>query len=101
MLLVTEHNVEGARAIMINHPTRRSIPEAVPELETLDGLDDIVLHIGGPVAIGGVTLLVQSDSGLEGMGMIHVFGNVYVSRTQKPIAEVVDRPRTGFRAYAG
>jgi putative transcriptional regulator len=48
VVLMVEHNEEGALGLVLNRPSETSVGEAVPQLaELLDAGDD--LHIGGPV----------------------------------------------------
>ena len=54
VVLVVEHNDEGAFGLVLNRPSETTVGEAVPELADLIGPEH-VLHVGGPVQPGAVT----------------------------------------------
>ncbi len=54
VVLVVEHNDEGAFGLVLNRPSETTVGEAVPELAELIGPEH-VLHVGGPVQPGAVT----------------------------------------------
>jgi putative transcriptional regulator len=56
VVLVVEHNDEGAFGLVLNKPSESTIGEAVPELAELIGSEH-VLHIGGPVQPNAVTAI--------------------------------------------
>ena len=74
VVLVLEHNEEGAMGVVLNRPTDTPVAEAVPDLADLAGQDSLV-HAGGPVnpstviALGDVDgepqLLGPDDTALE------------------------------------
>jgi putative transcriptional regulator len=55
VVLVLEHNEEGAMGLVLNRPTDASVIDAVPQLADLP--DDGVLHAGGPVQPDSVLVL--------------------------------------------
>ena len=74
VVLVLEHNEDGAMGVVLNRPTDTAVAEAVPDLADLAGHDALV-HAGGPVdpdavlALGDVDgspeLLTPDDTDLE------------------------------------
>src|SRR5262249_49554596 len=48
VILVLEHNDEGAMGIVLNRPSEAAVDEAVPALADLGDPGDLV-HVGGPV----------------------------------------------------
>ena len=61
VVLVTEHDEDGAMGIVLNRPSEALVAEAVPDLAwaALDG--DGLVYIGGPVAPDGVIVLAEWD----------------------------------------
>lgn len=58
VVLVGEHNEEGALGVVLNRPSDTTVGEAVPDLEELTGADDAV-HVGGPVQPSAVLVLAE------------------------------------------
>ncbi len=56
VVLVLEHNDEGAMGLVLNRPTETSVAEAVPDLADLAG-DEAMVHAGGPVQPQAVLVL--------------------------------------------
>lgn len=56
VVLVVEHNPEGAFGLVLNRPSESSVGEAVPDLAELIG-DEHALHVGGPVQPNAVTAI--------------------------------------------
>jgi len=60
VVLVVEHNEEGALGLVLNRPSETTIGEAVPQLVELIEPEDDVL-VGGPVQRSAVMVLAQFD----------------------------------------
>jgi putative transcriptional regulator len=60
VVLVGEHNDEGALGVVLNRPSDTSVGEAVPDLEDLTGAGDPV-HVGGPVQPSAVLVLAEYE----------------------------------------
>jgi putative transcriptional regulator len=58
VVLVGEHNDEGALGVVLNRPSDTTVGEAVPDLEELTGDDDPV-YVGGPVQPSAVLVLAE------------------------------------------
>src|SRR5919109_3430343 len=60
VVLVIEHNEEGALGLVLNRPSETNVGDAVPELATVVETDD-PLFIGGPVQPSAVIVLAQFE----------------------------------------
>jgi putative transcriptional regulator len=60
VVLVLEHNEDGAMGVVLNRPSDASVRDAVPGLADL-GEDDDVVHVGGPVHPEAVIALADFD----------------------------------------
>ena len=58
VVLVGEHNEDGALGVVLNRPSDATVGEAVPDLEELTGDEDLV-HLGGPVQPSAVLVLAE------------------------------------------
>jgi len=56
VVLLIEHNEEGAMGLVLNRPSETMVAEAVPSLSKL-GEDGEVIRVGGPVAQNSVVVL--------------------------------------------
>ncbi len=60
VVLVVDHNDEGAFGLVLNRPSESTVSEAVPGV--FDGAEgDELLHIGGPVQPSAVTAIAEHD----------------------------------------
>ena len=60
VVLVTEHNEEGAAGLVLNRPSETAVAEAVPDLLPLVEEEDRV-YVGGPVQESAVLVLAEFD----------------------------------------
>jgi len=60
VVLVTEHNEEGAAGLVLNRPSETAVAEAVPDLLPLVEDEDRV-YVGGPVQESAVLVLAEFD----------------------------------------
>jgi putative transcriptional regulator len=58
VVLMAEHNEEGALGLVLNHPAEVTVHETVPPLAAATGPDDL-LFIGGPVQPTDVVILAH------------------------------------------
>ena len=77
VVLIVEHNDDGALGLVLNRPSETSVGEAVPQLsELLDPAQD--LFIGGPVQPSAVIVLAEfedpSDAALIAFNDVGVLG---------------------------
>jgi putative transcriptional regulator len=97
VVLVIEHNEEGALGLVLNRPSETSVGEAVPELETL--LDpNGLLFIGGPVQPSAVIVLAEFEDATD--AALVAFDDIGVLGTGPSAEELTAGVRTG-RAFLG
>jgi putative transcriptional regulator len=60
VVLVGEHNNDGALGVVLNRPSDTTVGEAVPDLEDLTGANEAV-HVGGPVQPSAVLVLAEYE----------------------------------------
>jgi putative transcriptional regulator len=60
VVLIVEHNDDGALGLVLNRPSETTVGEAVPELGELVDLDQRLL-IGGPVQPSAVIILAEFE----------------------------------------
>src|SRR5947207_7518107 len=58
VVLITEHNEEGAMGIVLNRPSEALVADAVPELGEVAG-DQAPVFVGGPVQPEALVLLAE------------------------------------------
>jgi putative transcriptional regulator len=97
VVLIVEHNDDGALGLVLNRPSETTVGEAVPELLELIEPDDDVL-VGGPVQQTAVIVLADfedpGDAALLAFGHVGILGN----------ADGLERAAPGIRtarAFAG
>ena len=90
VVLLLEHNEEGAAGVVLNRPTDMELVGHLPDWEDRAALPGVVF-VGGPVQPTGVICLALSGDAIE-----------TVDPTQPPedVGAVVDRIRV-FAGYAG
>jgi putative transcriptional regulator len=100
VVLMVEHNPEGALGLVLNRPSETRLGDAVPQLEELLDSED-PLFIGGPVQPSAVIVLAQFDD--PGDAALVAFGDVGVLGTgaspEGPVAGV--RQGRAFVGHAG
>jgi putative transcriptional regulator len=100
VVLITEHNDEGAMGIVLNRPATTTVTDATPELEDLVEPDADVF-VGGPVQPSSVIVLAEWDTPDE--AAVHVFegiGFVAAETDTAELATTVNRARV-FAGFAG
>jgi putative transcriptional regulator len=60
VVLIAEHNEDGAMGLVLNRPATSTVGEAVPDLSWLAG-EDAPIYVGGPVAETAVIVLAEFD----------------------------------------
>jgi putative transcriptional regulator len=97
VVLVVEHNDEGALGLVLNRPSETSVADAVPQLEALlDG--DARLFIGGPVQPSAVIVLAEFEDATD--AALLAFDDVGVLATGSSVEELTAGVRSG-RAFLG
>src|SRR3954451_18371584 len=97
VVLIADHDDEGAMGVILNRPSGMTVAEAAPELEPLIGAE-VPIFAGGPVQpTSGVVLAEVTEVGDP------VFGDIVLVPDLGELADVVDsagRVRV-FAGYAG
>jgi putative transcriptional regulator len=99
VVLITEHNADGAAGLVLNRPSEAEVVEAVPQLEQLADDGDHV-WVGGPVEPNAVLVLGEfldpSDAAVP------LFGSLGFPALDEPdeIVPLTTRRRI-FAGYAG
>ena len=97
VVLVVEHNDEGALGLVLNRPSETTVRAAVPELEELVDLDD-QLFIGGPVQPSAVIVLAEFEDATD--AALIAFDDVGVLATGPAPDDPIAGLRRG-RAFVG
>ena len=93
VVLVLEHNEDGAVGLVLNRPSETAVDDAVPDLPVLVGPEEVV-HLGGPVGPESVMLLGRFDFPDEAASI--VFDDLGV------VDPALDNPAlSAVRVYAG
>jgi putative transcriptional regulator len=100
VVLLAEHNEEGAMGIVLNRPSETLVSEAVPPLSPVVG-DDAVVYVGGPVEPSAVVVLADFEEP-ERAGTL-VVGSVgfVVAGAEREIGEADVRSARVYAGYAG
>ncbi len=69
VVLVVEHNPEGAFGLVLNRPSETTLAEALPDLAELIARDE-ELHVGGPVQPNAVTAIGEHADPAEATRLI-------------------------------
>src|SRR5688572_13493239 len=99
VVLITEHNDEGAMGIVLNRPSTATVAEAAPELEHLVEPDEDV-YVGGPVQPSSVIVLAEYQHGDGGVPVFDSVGFVAAGSDPDELATTVRRARL-FAGFAG
>jgi putative transcriptional regulator len=97
VVLVVEHNDEGALGLVLNRPSETTVGEAVPQLDQLIDRGDR-LFIGGPVQPSAVIVLAEFED--AGDAALLAFDDVGVLGTASSPEELTGGVRAG-RAFVG
>jgi putative transcriptional regulator len=85
VVLLLEHGAEGSLGLVINHPSRVPLREALKELGELSGLD-LNVYRGGPMQPEAILALVRSPRTLAGSR--RVFADVHLSGDMQQVKAV-------------
>ena len=99
VVLVTEHNEEGAAGLVLNRPTEAEVSDVVPQLESLVDDGDLV-YMGGPVQPNGVLVLGEFLDPTD--AAVPLFGSLGFPSLELPeeVLPLTTRRRI-FAGYAG
>ena len=99
VVLVCEHDEDGAMGLVLNRPSPIQADQAIPELADALAPDDH-LWIGGPVQTTSVVVLADFADAGEGMPVAGHVGLVLPDTDLEQVATAVRRARA-FLGYAG
>ena len=97
VVLITEHNDEGAMGIVLNRPSETMVDEVVPELAEVAG-DDAPVYVGGPVQPEALVLLAEFSDPSAAAWI--VAADVGLASADVDLMELASVVRRG-RVYAG
>src|SRR5580765_4725083 len=99
VILVGEHNDDGALGVVLNQPTPVAVGEAVPSLADLTGPDERVF-VGGPVQPEAAVVVAELEAGKDTELM--VFGSIgFLTGEVAPETAASVRRARVFAGYAG
>lgn len=99
VVLVGEHNEEGALGVVLNRVSRTTVGEAVPELAAIVDEDDAV-HVGGPVQESAIVVVADFEDP-ERAGVLVVESIGFLPAEVDPNALGDLRRARVFAGYAG
>jgi putative transcriptional regulator len=100
VVLICEHNEDGALGLVLNRPGGLRVADAIAELVPLAGADTVI-GIGGPVHTGALLVLAEFDD--PEIAGIHITGPVGIMGDEGTVEELIGvtgRVRV-FAGYAG
>ncbi len=99
VVLITEHNDEGAMGIVLNRPAETEVSDVLPELSEIAA--DETLFVGGPVQPDAIVLLAEfSDPDAAAWIVAADVGLAAADRDLSDLPEVVRRGRL-YAGYSG
>jgi len=99
VVLIGEHNEEGALGVVLNRPSNTAVSEAVPDLSDLVDDDDAV-RVGGPVQPSAVVVLAEFDVPEDAATLIVENVGFLAVDDDERLPTVLRRARV-FAGYAG
>ena len=100
VVLIGEHNEDGALGVVLNRPSETTVGEAVPDLEDLTDAGEPV-HVGGPVQPSAVLVLAEYEQPDQAQQLVTgSVGFVAVDDEGDRVATALGRARV-FAGYAG
>lgn len=100
VVLLIRYGPDGAIGLVINRPVELKLSTVLPDIKELDRSKE-TMYLGGPVEPARILLLVRSAKPPE--ASMPVFGDVYLSSSQKVLQRLIKKPvkEERFRIYAG
>ncbi len=104
VVLVIEHDAEGALGLVLNRPSGTEVTEHLPDLAPLLASPPW-FFVGGPVAVGGILALGRRTMGVEATHVTDVAGPIVMVEPEALINGEVDgldvvRLFTGYSGWA-
>lgn len=100
VVLLIEYTPSGTAGLIINRATQVPVSLALPQIPELAKEKDTI-HIGGPVALDSITLLVKTRHRMRDAKAI--VNDIYLTASESVLRELVksDWSHTALRFYAG
>jgi putative transcriptional regulator len=101
VVLVSGHpGIAGPIGVIINRPSRTALASALPDIKSLEGLEDKV-YFGGPVATQALFYIFRADTRPD--DAIEVAPGVYMDWGAERLKQLLarEKPTEGLRIYAG
>lgn len=99
VVIVGEHNEDGALGVVLNRPSDTEVAEAVPDLADLVDEGEIV-HVGGPVQTSAVLVLAQFAEPSQAQQLVVGDVGFLAVDDDEQVAAELERARV-FAGYAG
>ena len=100
VVIVGEHNEDGALGVVLNRPSDTEVVEAVPDLADLVD-DGEIVHVGGPVQTSAVLVLAEFAEPEQAQQLVvGDVGFLAVDEEDDRVATALCRARV-FAGYAG
>lgn len=99
VVLVAEHDENGAVGVILNRPAETTVREAVPLLAPLVPVDER-MYVGGPVEPNAAVVLAEFDDPTEQAEPVMGSVGFLRAEVEKDVVERIDRARV-FAGYAG
>jgi putative transcriptional regulator len=100
VLLIIQHNEDGATGLMINHPTRILLSKLLPEIPELTDHSDTIF-IGGPLTDVPLLLLIDNPPPPHLESVVNVVDTIYMSMNYTLIPDCLETIGTQIRAFTG
>lgn len=94
VVLLVQHDEEGAFGLVLNKPTRKTVREVWEQLGREECAFDGLLYLGGPVT--GPLMVLHDD---ESRGDAEVLPGVYVTASKEGIDSLVESPPARMRVF--
>jgi putative transcriptional regulator len=99
VVLITEHNEEGAMGVVLNRPSETDVDEVAPELASV--VDDEPVFIGGPVQPQALVVLAEfNDPATAAWIVVADVGFVAAETDNDTLGDAVRRGRV-YAGYSG
>ena len=100
VVLVINHVAEGPVGVIVNRPTRMSVPELFPDLERLAAIEDKA-YFGGPVELGTVWFLFRASK--PPASAARAFEDVFLSADRDLLRRLLRRknPMENLKIFVG
>ena len=99
VVLITEHNDEGAMGVVLNRPSETAVAEVTPELEPV--AEDGPIFIGGPVQPQALVVLAEFADPAAAAWIVAADVGFVAAETDRDELESAVRRGRGYAGYSG